>query len=327
MRKADRIYKLENLLRNRKFISRKELESVLEVSRATLTRDIEFLRSQLNAPVVFDPDLMGYRLDVFEDTGVAHELPGMWFNETEIHALLTIESLLESIQPGLLTPHIAPLRSRLNTMLGEGSSVPDELRRRILLQAANPRHVRLEYFQVCATATLSRRRLLLTHHDRFSDAVNQREVSPQRIVRYRENWYLDTWCHQREAIRTFSIDALRGASILDQSAFEISDEELDAVLAVGYGIYAGKDVDWATLRFTSRQGRWTSSEIWHPEQRCQYDDQGRYILKVPFSATAELVMDILKYGPEVEVLAPDSLRQEVAGRLREASQQYLSPEN
>jgi predicted DNA-binding transcriptional regulator YafY len=66
MRKADRIYKLENLLRNRKFITRKELESVLDVSRATLTRDIEFLRSQLNAPVVFDQELMGYRLDELE---------------------------------------------------------------------------------------------------------------------------------------------------------------------------------------------------------------------------------------------------------------------
>lgn len=325
MRKADRIYKLENLLRNRRFITRKELESVLEVSRATLTRDIEFLRSQLNAPVVFDQELMGYRLDELEHSGVAHELPGMWFNETEIHALLTIESLLESIQPGLLAPHIAPLKHRLNALLGEGSNVPDEIRRRILLQPSTPRHMRLEHFQACATATLSRKRLLLNHHDRHFDTINQREVSPQRIVRYKENWYLDTWCHQRKAIRTFSIDALYGAEILDQPAVELPDEELDAVLAVGYGIYAGKDVGWATLRFTPWQGRWTSNEIWHPEQRSHYDEEGRYILEVPYSATTELVMDILKYGPEVEVIAPDSLMLEIADRLSQAARQYQSP--
>ena len=322
MRKADRIYKLENLLKNRRFITRKELEAELDVSRATLTRDIEFLRSQLNAPLVFDPVLMAYRLENGNEFGRAHELPGMWFNETEIHALLSMESLLESIQPGLLAPHIAPLKQRLNSLLSQGNNIPDEIRRRVLLLSATPRHLRLDHFETCSTATLSRQRIKLLHHDRHDDTVNQREVSPQRIVRYKENWYLDTWCHQREAIRTFSIDALRGAEILDRPAIEVSEEELNAVLASGYGIYAGAEVSWATLRFTPWQGRWTSNEIWHPEQRSHYDAEGRYVLEVPYSATTELIMDVLKYGPEVEVLAPDSLRQEVANRLSRASAQY-----
>ena len=322
MSKTDRIYRLDNLLRNRRFVSRKELETTLEVSRATLTRDIEFLRSQLNAPVVFDPELKGYRLKNSESADAAHHLPGLWFNETEIHALLAIESLLESIQPGLLKPHIAPLRDRLNDLLGRGGDVPEEIRRRILLQPANSRRLRLKHFETCTTATLSRTRLRLMHHDRHENMINEREVSPQRIVRYKENWYLDTWCHQRNAIRTFSIDALQGAEKIDQPAIDISDEKLDEVLGAGYGIYAGKDVTWATLRFTPWQARWTSTEIWHPEQRFHYDDQGRYILEVPYSGSTELVMDILKYGAEVEVLSPITLRQEITGRLSGALQQY-----
>ena len=322
MRKADRIYKLENLLKNRHFITRKELEAVLDVSRATLTRDIEFLRSQLNAPLVFDQALMAYRLENGKESGSTHELPGMWFNESEIHALLSMESLLESIQPGLLAPHIAPLKQRLNSLLSKGNNIPDEIRRRILLLSATPRHLHLDHFETCSTATISRQRLKLLHHDRHDDTVNQREVSPQRIVRYKENWYLDTWCHKREAIRTFSIDALRGAEILDRPAIEVSEGELNAVLTSGYGIYAGADVSWATLRFTPWQGRWTSNEIWHPEQRSHYDAEGRYVLEVPYSATTELIMDVLKYGPEVEVLGPDSLRQEVTNRLSRASAQY-----
>ena len=322
MRKADRIYKLENLLKSKSFITRKELEATLEVSRATLTRDIEFLRSQLNAPLVFDQALMAYRLENGNDFGSTHELPGMWFNETEIHALLSMESLLESIQPGLLTPHIAPLKQRLNSLLSQGNNIPDEIRRRVLLLSATSRHLRLGHFETCSTATLSRNRLKLLHHDRHDDTLNRREVSPQRIVRYKENWYLDTWCHQREAIRTFSIDALHGAEIIDRPAIDLSNEELDEVLASGYGIYAGAEVSWATLRFTPWQGRWTSNEVWHPEQRSHFDEKGRYVLEVPYSAATELIMDILKYGPEVEVLAPDSLRQDVANRLRRATAQY-----
>lgn len=322
MKKADRIYKLHNLLQNRRFITRKELQSTLEVARATLTRDIEFLRSQMNAPVVYDPDLGGYFLDKKSAINGMHELPGLWFNETEINALLAIEGLLESIQPGLLGPHIAPLKKRLEQLLSKGKHAPNEIRKRILLLPSNPRKLTLEHFEECASATLSRKRLRLSHYDRHLDTTVDRDVSPQRLVRYKENWYLDTWCHLRNAIRTFSVDAIRGATTLDQSAVDVADEELDAVLGAGYGIYAGREVQWATLRFSPWQARWTSQEAWHVDQRSHWEPDGSYILEIPYSGDGELVMDILKYGPEVEVLEPLALRQMIINRLDLAAETY-----
>lgn len=321
MTRTERLYRLDQLLRTRRSITRRELLDALECSQATLTRDIEYLRSQLNAPLVFDEELGAYKFSTAA-AGPTYALPGLWFNDTEIHALLAIEHLLESIQPGLLGPHVAPLRKRLEALLGKGGHAPDEIRRRILLLPANVRRPAQAHFTVCAEATLNRRRLLMQHHDRDQDTVNTREVSPQRLVRYKENWYLDTWCHTREAIRTFAVDALRGAEILDTTAIDVADAELDAVLAAGYGIYAGHKVRWATLRFTPWQARWTSAETWHAEQRSHYDVEGRYILEIPYSDDAELLMDILKYGPQVEVLAPPDLRAKAVERLRLAAEQY-----
>lgn len=322
MKKADRIYKLHTLLQNRRFITRKELQSTLEVARATLTRDIEFLRNQMNAPVIYDAELGGYRLDKEAARAGVHELPGLWFNESEINALLAIEALLESIQPGLLGPHLAPLKKRLEQLLGKASHAPEQIRKRILLLPATPRKLQLEHFEACATATLSRRRMRIEHYDRGLDTVVSREVSPQRVVRYKENWYLHTWCHLRDAIRTFAVDAIRGASILDAPAQEVPDEECDAVLGAGYGIYAGRDVRWAVLRFSPRQARWTAHETWHPEQKSQVAPDGSYVLEIPYSGDGELVMDILKYGPDVEVLAPTELRSMVKDRLGRAAAQY-----
>ena len=322
MKKADRIYKLHNLLKQCRFVSRIDLENTLEVSRATLTRDIEFLRSQLHAPVVFDADLGGYRLEAKSISGKSHELPGLWFNETEIHALLAIEEILESIQPGLLGPHIKPLQKRLTELLGKGSHAPEEIRKRILMLPATPRRLKLEHFESCATATLGRKRLALHHYDRTLNVETTREVSPQRVVRYKENWYLDTWCHVRNAIRTFSVDALRNAKILNKTAIDVPDDDLNAVLASGYGIYAGAKVVWAKLKFTPFQARWTAHETWHSEQRSSWDAYGNYILEIPFSSQGELKMDILKYGPDVEVLSPPSLRKAVGDRLAMAAKQY-----
>jgi predicted DNA-binding transcriptional regulator YafY len=322
MKKADRIYKLHNLLQNRRFITRKELQSTLEVARATLTRDIEFLRSQMNAPVVYDTDLGGYRLDKQATLKGMHELPGLWFNESEINALLAIEGLLESIQPGLLGPHIAPLKKRMEQLLGKSSHAPDEIRKRILLLPATPRRLQLEHFEACANATLTRKRLRIEHYDRELDTIRSRDVSPQRMVRYKENWYLDTWCHLRKAIRTFSVDAIRGATVLEMPAQDVSDEELNAVLAAGYGIYAGREVQWAVLKFSPWQARWTAHETWHVDQKSRFEPDGSYVLEIPYSGDGELVMDILKYGPDVEVLEPESLRDAVKTRLRDAAAKY-----
>jgi len=322
MARTERLYRIDQLLRSRRSLTRRELLSALECSQATLTRDIEYLRSQLNAPILFDSELGAYRLETSAAQAPVYALPGLWFNDTEVHALLSIEHLLESIQPGLLGPHIAPLRKRLESLLGKGRHAPEEIRRRILLLPANVRRSMLAHFTVCAEATLSRRRLRLQHHDRHFDTVSTREVSPQRLVRYKENWYLDGWCHLREAVRTFSVDALRGAELLDTPAKEVSDAELDAILASGYGIYAGREVNWATLRFTPWQARWTSAETWHTDQRSHYDAAGRYLLEIPYSDDTELLMDILKYGAEVEVLAPADLRVKINERLQEAAAQY-----
>jgi predicted DNA-binding transcriptional regulator YafY len=321
MNRTERLYRIDQILKRSKGVTRAELLKALEVSSATLTRDIEYMRSQLHAPIVFDPDA-GYRFDTAQQVGAPYAMPGLWFNESEIHGLLAIENLLESIQPGLLEPHIAPLRERLNGLLGEGRFAPAEVRRRVRLQPSTPRCLVSAHFQTCATATLSRRRLQIVHYDRHGDARTTREVSPQRLVRYKENWYLDTWCHVREAVRTFAVDALCAAEIVDAAAVEVPDAELDAVLGAGYGIYAGKDVAWATLRFTPFQARWTAPETWHPDQRGHYEPDGCYVLEIPYSAPGELLMDILKYGADVEVVAPVALRAAVAEALWQAAQRY-----
>lgn len=324
MTRTERIYRINQLLKNRPAVPRRELLDALEISSATLTRDLEHLRDRLHAPIVFDANLGGYRFDTPNPHAPVYALPGLWLNESEIHALLAMEKFIETMQPGLLAPHIAPLKKRLHDLLGKGACDPEEVRRRILLLTATPRHAKLEHFEVCVTATLLRQRLRLTHYDRYINVALERDVSPQRIVRYKENWYLDTWCHLRGAIRTFAIDALKNVSLLDTPAKNVSDEEIDAVLGAGYGIYAGQDVTWATLRFTPYQARWTAQETWHSDQRAHWEPDGSYILEVPYSGEGELLMDILKYGPAVEVLAPEGLRQTVAARLEAAAGRYRS---
>ncbi len=173
-------------------------------------------------------------------------------------------------------------------------------------------------FFLIASAVLNRQRLKLTYWNRTKDEVTEREVSPQRLVHYRENWYLDAWCHLRNDLRSFALDAMRGVEMVAGKVKEVPDKELDEVLASGYGIFSGKKVQWATLRFTPERARYVAMEEWHPKQRARCDKDGHFTLELPYSSESELAMDILKFGPDLEVLAPIALRTHIMKRLNKS---------
>ncbi|HTZ00018.1 MAG TPA: YafY family protein [Rhodocyclaceae bacterium] len=322
MDRTERFYKIDQLLHERRLATFADMQEALEVSRATLKRDLQYLRDRLNAPIVYDRDAGGYRYDGQGGGGPRFELPGLWFNATEIYALLTMQNLLAEVQPGLLGPHIAPLQARLASLLGSRDDAPEEVAKRIRILHAARRRSGLGHFEPIAAALVKRRRLRLRHWNRARDEETDREVSPQRLVYYRDNWYLDAWCHLRQEVRSFAVDAVRRAEMLDEPAREVPAKQLDAVLAAGYGIFAGARVEWAKLRFAPAAARWVSAEQWHPKQRGTMAADGSYLLELPYANPRELTMDILRYGAEVEVLAPDSLRQRVRDELEKARSLY-----
>jgi predicted DNA-binding transcriptional regulator YafY len=120
MDRTERFYKIEKLLRQRKVASFAALQAELEVSRSTVKRDLDYLRTRLNAPIEWSRQAGGYRFtESAEPSDSAHELPGLWFSSGEIHALLTMQHLLAGLDTGgLLTPHVAPLMDRLNALRG-----------------------------------------------------------------------------------------------------------------------------------------------------------------------------------------------------------------
>lgn len=319
MAQTDRLYKLKYWLDGGRCVTREFLLRELQVSPATLKRDVAILRDRLNAPLEWDKARRGWRLDRNQPSvGPQYELPGLWFSAEEIHALLTMQHLLAHLDAGgLLGPHIEPLMKRLGQLLGSGAPAKADVVRRIRVQTVGARKVHLPHFQAVGSALFRRQRLVIHYRGRSRGDTTEREVSPQRLVHYRDNWYLDAWCHWRRALRSFSVDAITSVRVLDQSAIEIADTELDDLLGAGYGIFAGRTVQWAGLRFSVEPSRWVSAEKWHPLQRGRFDAEGRWMLDLPYADPRELVMDILRHVPEVEVMGPQELEEEVQHRLRE----------
>lgn len=323
----DRIHMIDQMLASRKFIPFSDLQGRLEISRATLKRDLAFMRDRLNAPIIFDRELGGYRFDKASQLpGNQYELPGLWFSAEEIHALLTMQHLLANLDTGgLLGPHIKPLLSRLTAIIGSDEKELSEVQKRIKIESVGARQFHLDQFQAVGSALLRRKRLMLDYHARGTDEMTSRELSPQRLVYYRDNWYLDAWCHLRDGLRSFSVDAIKRVEILERNAENISETKLNEVLGSGYGIFSGKHVHWATLHFSAERARWVAAERWHPKQKGHFLNDGSYELKVPYSDDRELMMDIMKHGSEVRVIEPQELRTKLTHEINKI--QALYPES
>jgi predicted DNA-binding transcriptional regulator YafY len=322
MDRTERFYKIDRLLTERRGATMAALIEALGTSKATVKRDLEYLKDRLHAPIVWDRTLRAYRYDTSDARAADYKLPGLWFSAAEIHALLTMQQLLGNLGGGLLEPHIQPLMMRLEALLESRDATADEVRRRIRILYVASRPMPAAHFETVASAMLKRRRLRIRYRARSSDAEGWREISPQRLVHYRDNWYLDAWCHLRNALRTFALDAIGAVESLERAAKDVPERRLDAELAGGYGIFSGRRLTWARLRFTPARARWVSAEQWHPEQRGRFEADGSYLLELPYSAAHELIMDILRHGSEVEVLSPRRLRAQVHEQLSAALRRY-----
>jgi predicted DNA-binding transcriptional regulator YafY len=226
--------------------------------------------------------------------------------------------LLEGLgTESVLGKALGPLRQRIEKLIGRDAAA-GQIPRRLRLLSMAARRMPAEHFTKVVEATLNRRRLQITYKGRARGDQTERVISPQRVVHYRDNWYVDAYCHLRERLSTFSMDAIVAAHSTEGKAVDMEEAELDAVLAGGYGIFSGKPTATAVLLFSETISRWVSAEVWHPEQQGQWVG-AQWQVSFPYSDTRELIMDIMRYGSDVQVLSPEPLAKAVRDRHREAA--------
>jgi len=324
MDRFDRIFKLHNLFINRRTpISMKALKQELQCSRATVARALEEMQDYLGAPVEYNKKHNGYRYN--RTSGERpYELPGLWFSADELHGLLICQHLLTRIGPGILQEQIRLLQNRIETLLAlHPEAAKPKLANVKFLTVGGRRLSDSRHFLNAAAALFGGKRLSIEYRARSSNKHSRRDVSPQNLLYYRENFYLDAWCHLREELRIFAVDRIESAEILPEDAIVLPESELHTYFASAYGIFSGAARHTAVLVFSAERARWIADEHWHPEQQTKRLDDGRFELRVPFNDHRELLMDILKYGADVEVRGPEFLVAAVVEQVEKMRAMYL----
>ena len=323
MDRFDRIYRLHGLLSNRRTtISLEKIIEDLECSKSTAVRSIETLRDHLNAPLEYNRENNGYHYNL-KTADKPYELPGLWFSSEELHGLLICQQILQNISPGILSEQIESLQHRINTMLSKENSPQSVIADKIHFPSVGRRLKNDNHFKRIATALFSNKQIHIQYCARGHNGEHsERTLSAQKLIYYRDNWYLAAHCHYRNELRIFSIDSIHSAQILEQPSQTTPGDQLQNFLHSAYGIFSGKAQHTAILEFSAARAHWVADEQWHAEQLGEWLENGNYQLSIPFSDSRELIMDILKHGAEVNVIAPPFLQDAVKAEINKMQKNY-----
>ena len=320
MDKFDRFQLLHRQFRcHRNPIHKSRLAENLECSEKTVQRTIDAMRDYLGAPIEYFPDYKGWHYA--EKDKDLYELPGLWLTGGELQSLALLMHLLDTFGNGLLNKELGVIENHIDKLLDARDIDRSAFDRHIKVIPINHRFIGNKIFAHVSEALLHKKQLAI-HYRSYNRQASQRTVSPQTLVYYRENWYLDAWCHLRNDLRTFSLARIERLGIEKAKAKAVPQAELKQHFAQGYGIFAGKARHTARLRFSPQIAREIALQQWHPQQQGEWDGED-YLLTIPYADDRELIQDILRQTPHVVVEAPAKLKKAVKMKLQQGLENYL----
>jgi len=276
--KFDRIQKLHRILRSHRWpVPLRVLAEQLECTERNVRRIIETMQNILAAPIEYDDSRRGWHYA--DNPENRFELPGLWLTGEELQSLSLLLNLLENLGNGLLNEEIAVIEKDVEKLLKARKINPSAFANHIRVLPIAHRQLPGAIFNKVSEALLKKRQIHI-HYASYKGTKTQRAVSPQTLVHYRENWYLDGWCHLRNGLRTFSIARITAVEILKKPIKAIAKETLQAHFADSYGIFAGKPQYLAKLRFFPAIAREIACQQWHPQQQGTWEgkDSAQYSL-------------------------------------------------
>lgn len=321
MQTFDRVQQLHQILcSHRHPVPISKLCEKMEASRKVVKSAIDTLRDYCAAPLYYSSEHKGWHYQAEE---MEHfQLPGLWLTSNELLSLAALTTILEDLGKGVLEDELSTIKQAFDSLMNARAIDPKVVSQRIRVITSAKRQQSSYQFTAIADALIERKQIAIRYTN-YEGRKTQRTISPQTLVHYRDNWYLDAWCHKRQALRTFSIPRINHLNLLSANAKSIPKKNLQTHFQESYGIFSGQSSNTVKLRFYGATARDIAAQSWHPNQVGTWEGND-YLLSLPYSDDRELLQDILRYVPDVLVEEPLKLREKLNLKLRDGLERQIS---
>jgi proteasome accessory factor C len=320
MATTDQVQRLHGLFKKHpEGLNLMTLAAELAVSPNDVQRIITELTDKYDAPIQYNSAQRTYLYA--QDKIEAFDLPGVTLTATELRGMVAVLNLLGDLNQGQGSDDLSQMQQQMERLAGSHGLDTEALNRRIRILTTTKRSTNNHIYQHVSNALFARKQLNLNYGAR-DQTVSERIVSPQTLVYYRDQWYLDAWCHKRQQLRTFMLSRINSAYQIKETAREFTAEEIDQHFHNSYGIFSGSEQQTADIHFLPGAAHLVAQQEWHPDAKGQWHND-EYHLNLPYNDDRELLRDLLSYAPHVVVNCPDELKTAYKKRLQEALNRNL----
>lgn len=306
-RRSARLARLQYLLYHAPTgLTVRELADQLAVSPRTIQRDLRTLETELSVPLIED----GRRYGIAE----SYILPPVSFSLQEARALLLAARLFLRYSDEA-DPHGVAALDRLAKALPP--PVAEHVRRTIKALKAKPARQQFVRVMEIITEAWARRRLLrIRYYSRRQPQLHEAEVEPYLLEASAPGYstYLIGYSRTHGQMRTFKIERIEQAEMLEAEFTAARDDLPEEAIGRSWGIIWADDeeVQEVELKFSAAVADRVREAVWHPSQRLRSLADGGCSLTLSVPSLVEILPWIRSWGPDVEVLRPQALRELVA---------------
>ncbi len=311
-----RLVELDRQIRSGKRPNCLTFAEAWNVSQKTVQRDIDFLRDQCGAPMVFDRERRGFYYD-----NPSWWLPAIVLSEGELLAVLLAGRMAEQYRGNPVAGDIQRLFTKLAGMLPDKVSLNPELlfdRFSFVSPPARPVQSRIWTTVVRGLVAQNTMRVVYRPFD-AATAVKGKEsqINPCHLANLQGEWYLFAVHEGYTDVRQFAMSRFEKAVVTDKH-FDLPPDFNPKRLLTGIFARYGGDGEAVTVRllFDKEIAHWITERQWHPEQTLTPRKTGDIELAFPAKGLYEVQRWVLSWGRCVSVLEPAELKNSVINEVQ-----------
>jgi predicted DNA-binding transcriptional regulator YafY len=147
-------------------------------------------------------------------------------------------------------------------------------------------------------------------------------LHPYGLVFFHNSLYLIAWQPKTRSVRTYKVDRIEEAEVLDGKFERPGDFDLSQLYENSFGIFRSDKVIAVKARLLPEAANAVLEKKWHPSQKAEKHADGSVTATWQLGDTVEFKSWVLSFGRWAEVLAPKELRDEIRSELQAAAQRY-----
>ena len=285
---------------------------------STIEKDMFAMKMEHDAPIKFSKRHGGY---YYKDTNFSiNDIP---LSEDELSSIRFAVNTLQQFREVPFFQQFGNAIDKIVDRVAIGDNQDSEINRYIEFESAVSVGGN-EYLPLFLEAIRGRKKVFFTYASFVKGVEKPRKVSPLFLKEYRNRWYLISFDSAKDDIITYALDRVQDPIIMEDEATFPNDFSPSAYFqdTIGITAYKGK-TEIIRIKANKIAAKYIASQPFHTSQKQILEGSEGSIFELIILISEEFIRVVLGYGGEIEVIAPQSLRETIANRVKEMQDLYL----